>query len=417
MRRPPPNATTPSEKPFGRDAAVRDAHESPSDTGFRQAFETGGDPTPAPECLGTSPKAFDAGEALLDWYDLFGRQLPWRVRPEDWARGVRPDPYRVWLSEIMLQQTRVTAVIPYFNAFLRRWPTVEALANAPVEAVMASWAGLGYYARARNLHACSRQVASRHDGCFPAREEELRALPGIGLYTAAAVAAIAFNEPAVPVDGNVERVMARFHGVQDPLPGANRKLRSLALSLAPSPRPGDLAQALMDLGATVCTPRKPDCPRCPLRSHCKAHRNGWEAQLPRRVPRRVRPVRRGVAYLAMRRDGAVWLVRRPAEGLLGGMLGLPGTAWTTGGPTEKEASGAAPFFAPWRKLDGEVSHVFTHFELRLSVRAAIVDGDPDMPDGRWVAAHGLDREALPKAMKKAVEHGVRQVVPGAPEEN
>ena len=416
MRRPSPTATTPSEKPSDRDAGVRNARGSPSEGGIRQTSETGGDPGPISECRGPSPNAFDAGGTLLDWYDISGRKLPWRVRPEDWARGVRPDPYRVWLSEIMLQQTRVTAVIPYFNAFLRRWPTVEALAKAPVEAVMASWAGLGYYARARNLHACARQVTSRRSGRFPAREEELRALPGIGLYTAAAVAAIAFNEPAVPVDGNVERVMARFHGVQDPLPGAKRKLRSLALSLAPCPRPGDLAQALMDLGATVCTPRKPDCPRCPWRSHCKAHRNGWEVHLPRRVPRRVRPVRRGVAYLAMRRDGAVWLVRRPAEGLLGGMLGLPGTSWTTGGPTEKEARGAAPFSTPWRKLDGEVSHVFTHFELRLSVRTAIVDGDVDMPDGHWVAASGLDREALPKAMQKAVEHGVRQVAPGAPEE-
>ncbi len=416
MRLPSPTATTPSEKPSDRDAGVRSARESPRDSEVRQTSEPGGDPEPAAECLGTSPKTFDAGGTLLDWYDLSGRQLPWRVRPEDWARGVRPDPYRVWLSEIMLQQTRVAAVIPYFNAFLQRWPTVEALARAPVEAVMASWAGLGYYARARNLHACARQVASRHDGRFPAGEEELRALPGIGLYTAAAVAAIAFDEAAVPVDGNVERVMARFHGVQDPLPGAKRKLRSFALSLAPCPRPGDLAQALMDLGATVCTPRKPDCPRCPLRSHCKAHRNGWEAQLPRRAPKRVRPARRGVAYLAMRRDGAVWLVRRPAEGLLGGMLGLPGTAWTIDGPTEKEARGAAPLSAPWRKLDGEVSHVFTHFELRLSVRAAIVDGDPDMPGGRWVAASGLDQEALPKAMRKAVEHGVPQVTPGAPEE-
>ena len=240
-------------------------------------------PERLPEPRRAGPGDPDAFASLLGWYDRSGRTLPWRVRPEDRAQGKKPDPYRVWLSEIMLQQTRVAAVIPYYDAFLEGWPTVEALADAPVEAVMERWAGLGYYARARNLHTCARQVARRHGGRFPETEAELRSLPGIGPYTAAAIAAIAFDAPTVPVDGNVERVLARVHGVQAPLPAAKPQLRALALLLAPNPRPGDFAQALMDLGATVCTPRNPDCPRCPWASGCVANRNGSASELPRRL--------------------------------------------------------------------------------------------------------------------------------------
>ena len=351
---------------------------------------------------------FVAKEALLRWYDGWGRNLPWRVRPADRARRLRPDPYRVWLSEIMLQQTRVATVIPYFRAFLARWPSVEALAETPMETVMEQWAGLGYYARARNLHACAQQVTLRHGGRFPAAESELRTLPGIGLYTSAAIAAIAFDAQTVPVDGNVERVMARYHGVEDPLPGAKPRLRALALSLVPTNRPGDLAQALMDLGATICTSRSPDCPRCPWRNFCSANRNGLATELPRRIPRPVRPLRYGVAYLARRRDGSVWLTRRAPSGLLGGMLGLPGSEWTADGPTETEAREAAPFPASWSALEGEVRHVFTHFELRLRIRSATLDRGADPTGGRWVAASDLDRVALPTLMRKAVSHGIRK---------
>ena len=369
--------------------------------------------TECPERLaeprGAGPRDSDAVASLLGWYDRSGRTLPWRVRPEDRAQGKKPDPYRVWLSEIMLQQTRVAAVIPYYDAFLEGWPTVEALADAPVEAVMERWAGLGYYARARNLHACARQVARRHGGRFPETEAELRSLPGIGPYTAAAIAAIAFDAPTVPVDGNVERVLARVHGVQEPLPAAKQQLRALALPLAPNPRPGDFAQALMDLGATVCTPRNPDCPRCPWASGCVANRNGSAAELPRRLPKPVRPVRRGVAFLAMREDGAVWLRRRKAEGLLGGMLGLPGTEWTSDGPNEGDVQAAAPLAADWHSVEGSVHHVFTHFELRLTLHAARVDAVPDHVEGRWVAAGDLSREALPTLMRKAVRHAIRHM--------
>ena len=398
--------------PRCRQAAVRlqmrahDAHADPDDKGMTGSSASTGGPEPLPESAGAEPGNADAVASLLQWYDSFGRSLPWRVRPEDRARGKKPDPYRVWLSEIMLQQTRVAAVIPYYDAFLERWPTVEALAEAPVEAVMERWAGLGYYARARNLHACARQVAKRHGGRFPETEAELRSLPGIGPYTAAAIAAIAFDVPSVPVDGNVERVMARVHGVQKPLPAAKPQLRALAVSLAPNPRPGDFAQALMDLGATVCTPRNPDCPRCPWASRCEANRNGCAADLPRRLPKRARPVRRGVAFLVMREDGAIWMQRRVAEGLLGGMLGLPGTEWTGDGPGERDIRAAAPLAADWHAVEGSVRHVFTHFELRLTLHAAVVDAVPHHVEGHWVAVDDLDREAIPTLMRKAVDHAI-----------
>lgn len=353
---------------------------------------------------------FDAGKTLLRWYDRCGRQLPWRIRPEDRQRGMRPDPYRVWLSEIMLQQTRVAAATPYYHAFLERWPTVESLAASPVEAIMERWAGLGYYARARNLHACARTVVSEHGGQFPSTVAELRNLPGIGPYTASAIGAIAFDIPTVPVDGNVERVMARFHGVQDALPGAKPRLRQFARLLEPSPRPGDLAQALMDLGATVCTPRNPDCGRCPWQNECAAHRNGWQADLPRRDPKPARPVRRGVAYVIRREDGAVWLCRRPAKGLLGGMLGLPGTAWTAEEPSETEAHHAAPVSASWQVIEGEVQHVFTHFELRLRVHVTTINGSRKLNGGNWVEPFRLADTALPTVMRKALEHGLRQTI-------
>lgn len=286
--------------------------------------------------------------------------MTWRVAPGQRAAGIRPDPYHVWLSEVMLQQTTVAAVHRYFLDFTQRWPTVEALAAAPREDVMAAWAGLGYYARARNLHACAQTVAGA-GGRFPETEEGLLALPGIGPYTAAAIAAIAFDCPATVVDGNVERVMARLFAETDPLPGVKKRLRARASRLTPRGRPGDYAQAVMDLGATICTPRAPACGICPWRGACRAQAEGIAERLPARAPKKAKPVRHGTAYLATDRTGRVLTVRRPESGLLGGMLALPSTDWA-----EVPPEPAPPFHAEWRPL-GEVRHTFTHFHLRLAV--------------------------------------------------
>ena len=268
----------------------------------------------------------DYARALLAWYDRDRRILPWRAAP-----GVAPDPYRVWLSEIMLQQTTVKAVLPRYADFLRRWPDVTALAAAELGEVLAAWAGLGYYARARNLHACAREVVARHGGRFPATEAELRTLPGIGDYTAAAIAAIAFGARATPIDGNIERVVARLFAVATPLPAAKPEIRSLALALTPDERAGDFAQSLMDLGATLCSPRRPACGLCPVVSGCEAHAQGLAEVLPYRDAKAERPTRRGVAFVALRDDDTVLLRERPLKGLLGGMLETPSSPWTERG--------------------------------------------------------------------------------------
>ena len=278
---------------------------------------------------------------LLDWYDRHRRRLPWRAAP-----GVPSDPYRVWLSEIMLQQTTVPVVVGYFQRFLARWPTLEALTQAELDDVLHAWQGLGYYARARNLHACAQHVLADHGGRFPPEEKALRALPGIGRYTAAAIAAIAFDRPATVVDGNVERVMARLRAVETPLPTAKSRLYTLAAELTPETRPGDYAQALMDLGATVCTPRNPGCLACPWRDACEGRARGMAETLPRRAPKRPRPLRYGVSFWLMRADGAVLLRRRPETGLLGGMIELPTTPWRSGtvdsGGGHSSRAGGAP---------------------------------------------------------------------------
>jgi A/G-specific adenine glycosylase len=345
-------------------------------------------------------------EALLAWYDAHARALPWRVGPAARARGGRPDPYRVWLSEIMLQQTTVAAVKGYFEAFTARWPTVEALAAASREDVLAAWAGLGYYARARNLHACAQAVAAR--GGFPDDEAGLRSLPGVGAYTAAAVAAIAFDRPAVVVDGNVERVTARLFAVTTPLPAAKPDLRRLTATLAPTARHGDFAQAMMDLGATVCRPRAPACALCPWRGACRAHGAGIAATLPRKTPKAPKPHRRGAAFVALRPDGAVLAPARPDGGLLGGMIGPPCTDWTEDGPDAAALAAAAPFAADWRDAGAEVRHVFTHFTLTLRVLCAAAPAEATGPYLPTAQA----RAAAPTALRKALAVGLGAL--GAP---
>lgn len=335
--------------------------------------------------------------ALLGWYDRHRRDLPWRARP-----GETVDPYRVWLSEIMLQQTTVTAVKPYFERFLQRFPTVRHLAKAPPDAVMQAWAGLGYYSRARNLHACAQMVVARHGGHFPADVDQLLALPGIGAYTAAAVGAIAFDIPAAAVDGNVERVLARLHAVEEPLPKAKPLFHKLASALVPRQRPGDFAQAFMDLGATICTPKRPACVLCPWSPPCVARAEGTAETFPRKAAKKEGVLRLGTSFVAVRADGAVLLRTRPPEGLLGGMAELPGSPWTPEG-VSGDVLADAPLVARWTTLNGVVRHVFTHFPLELTVLRADVAQKTAAPAGmRWVAAAKLDGEALPSLMRKVL---------------
>jgi A/G-specific adenine glycosylase len=336
---------------------------------------------------------------LLAWYDANARDLPWRVGPRAHAAGVRADPYRVWLSEVMLQQTTVPHATPYFLKFTARWPTVRDLAAEADGEVMAAWAGLGYYARARNLLACARAVADEHGGVFPDTEEGLRALPGLGAYTAAAVAAIAFDEPTNVVDGNVERVMARLFAVEAPLPDAKPELKRLAAGLVCDDRPGDWAQALMDLGATVCRPKTPLCDRCPVAAQCASLVTGAPETYPRRTAKAERPHRYGVAYMLTRGD-EVALVRRAPSGLLGGMLALPTSEWRADRWSDAEALAAAPVAAPWRGV-GEVHHGFTHFTLTLQLLRAEGEACGDVI---WSPRRDLD--GLPSVFLKAARAGL-----------
>nr|WP_246054868.1 A/G-specific adenine glycosylase [Paracoccus gahaiensis] len=320
---------------------------------------------------------------LLAWYDRHARALPWRMPPQ----GAAPDPYRIWLSEVMLQQTTVAAVKAYFLRFTTIWPTVQALAAAPDAQVMGEWAGLGYYARARNLLACARAVADL--GGFPDTREGLTALPGIGPYTSAAIAAIAFDRPETVVDGNVERVVSRLFAVQTPLPRAKPELVALAETLTPQQRPGDYAQAMMDLGATICTPRRPVCALCPVNEHCDARRQGIAADLPLKTPKAPKPLRQGTVWLA-RQGASLLLEHRPPKGLLGGTLAFPSAGWDG-----RDLPPPGP--ARWREI-GQVRHVFTHFTLDLTVRIGDLTGNPTR--GELVRLRQIDREALPGLMRK-----------------
>jgi A/G-specific adenine glycosylase len=342
------------------------------------------------------PKA-DLARRLLAWYDRHARNLPWRAKV-----GTAADPYRVWLSEIMLQQTTVAAVRNYYRRFITFWPSVRDLAAAPRDDVLKAWAGLGYYARARNLHACAKAVVEQHDGKFPRSEEELKTLPGIGAYTAGAIAAIAFGRKAAAVDGNVERVIARLFAIETPFPKAKPLIRSLVLAMVPADRSGDFAQALMDLGATICTPKRANCLICPLAEDCAGVKRGIADRLPLKREKPRVPVRKGVAFW-VEREGRVLLRRRPDKGLLGGMMEIPSTPWSEHLPCDP--SQFAPLDAEWKKSAARIVHTFTHFHLELDVwKARTINDGALLADGhyRWVPLAEVEAEALPSVMRKIV---------------
>lgn len=342
----------------------------------------------------------NVNKILLRWYDEHARTLPWRVSPSDRLTGMRPDPYAVWMSEIMLQQTTVAAVKAYFNRFMLRWPSVEALAAAKDDDVMAEWAGLGYYARARNLLKCAREIAAR--GGFPDTEKDLKELPGIGPYTAAAVAAIAFDRAAPVMDGNVERVMSRLFAVLEPLPASKPTLYRHASDLTPEQRAGDYAQAVMDLGATICTPKSPSCLLCPLTMHCQAYAQGIAGDLPQKTPKPEKPQRYGHAFVVRRTDGAILLETRPQKGLLGGMKGFPGSIWAEDHPTPNP-----PIDAKWDTAEKPVTHVFTHFKLALTVHTATVDQTVAPNVGDFMNQHQFTSKSLPTVMRKVFDQATK----------
>ncbi len=336
---------------------------------------------------------------LLAWYDVHRRTLPWRA-----PRGKRGDPYRIWLSEIMLQQTTVQAVGGYYRKFLERWPDVKALAAARQDDVLAAWAGLGYYARARNLHAAAQVVAKELGGVFPKTAEALRALPGVGAYTSGAIAAIAYDERQAAMDANAERVIARLYAIQTPMPKAKKEIHERGQALVPE-RAGDFAQALMDLGSAICTPKLPACKTCPLNADCLARKRGIQETLPVKAPKAVRPLKRGAAFVARDKSGAVLLLKRPDKGLLASMLEPPLGPWEEKFPSSNAALKQAPFATEWKKRAGVVRHDFTHFELEIEVYGALLSKRPKTK-GQWVAVEKLREVALPTVMRKIVEHGI-----------
>ncbi|WP_085907342.1 A/G-specific adenine glycosylase [Kiloniella majae] len=348
-------------------------------------------------------------EELLPWYDRHARELPWRLSPRqkrDNPEVLFADPYRVWLSEIMLQQTTVATVKGYYEKFLTSWPTVQDLAREELDNVLSAWAGLGYYARARNLHKCAKVVAEELDGVFPNTEVELLKLPGVGPYTAAAIAAIAFDRPAAVVDGNVERVIARYYALEDPLPAVKPEMKKCAQQQTPNERAGDYAQAMMDLGATICTPRSPGCVICPIQAACLARKSGIAEALPKKAPKKEKPTRRAYAYLLLSEEKGALLRRRPEKGLLGGMIEVPTGDWIERGDAERN-----PEFdqlAQWTKLDGIVKHTFTHFHFEITVLTAKLSQNlndvAEAVQGKWAHKSDFAALALPTVMKKILRH-------------
>jgi|TARA_B100000315_G_scaffold249276_2_gene280252 A/G-specific adenine glycosylase len=338
---------------------------------------------------------------VLAWYDGHRRHLPWRAAP-----GTTADPYHVWLSEIMLQQTTVATVKSYFERFLKFWPEVKDLAAAPLDDVLHAWQGLGYYARARNLHKCAKVIAADYDGDFPKSESDLLTLPGIGPYTAAAIAAIAFGQKATPVDGNIERVMARLNAITEPLPKAKPILKKLATQFTPDARAGDYAQALMDIGATICTPKSPNCDICPLMAECRAAATDQVENLPQRETKKPKPTRRGTVFWLINSKSEILLRRRPDKGLLGGMIEVPSSSWLEGENAGTKFTDEAPILTDWEALPGIVRHTFTHFHLELAVVVGRCSAK-DMAAGIWCGATEFDKHALPTVMKKVVAHAIK----------
>lgn len=357
--------------------------------------------TITPSHIPLSQDPSELSDALLDWYDVHARVLPWRVSPhsED-----TPDPYVVWLSEIMLQQTTVVTVIPYFNKFMEKWPRIEDLAHAPLDDVLSEWAGLGYYARARNLHKCAQYITDDLCGIFPNREEDLLQLPGVGPYTAAAIAAIAFGHSAAVMDGNIERVMARMFNITDFLSVAKPELRRLTERMTPLLRAGDYAQAVMDLGSDICGPKILKCTgRCPWEHHCAAHALGTADHLPNRRSKAARPTRRGYAFWA-EYQGHLWLCRRPESGLLGGMMEVPSTDWVETEDWDAVPPPQIPIITNWKETPGLVRHSFTHFHLELKIIRLELQEMIDLQEGDWYPFSRIEDLALPTVMLKIIDH-------------
>lgn len=346
--------------------------------------------------------------ALLDWYDRHHRELPWRISPKDRARGERANPYHVWLSEIMLQQTTVAAVKSYFEKFLILWPNLSDLADADEEDVLKAWAGLGYYSRARNLKKCADHIHLHHNGRFPENASKLKDLPGIGDYTSAAIAAIAFDEAVPVVDGNIERITSRLYRIEEALPKAKKQIKEKVAKLTPAHRPGDFAQAMMDLGASLCSPKKPACALCPFRGLCQAEKQGDQERYPIKPAKKKKPTRYGLAFLITREtDGAVWLQKRPAQGLLASMSEVPTTNWADKKAGEafelNKAKDHMPDTLIVSKRLGQVKHTFTHFHLILDVYQAKSDAENPFTHGWWSSQQELKNEALPTVFRKVVE--------------
>ncbi|MCP5382445.1 MAG: A/G-specific adenine glycosylase [Kordiimonadaceae bacterium] len=342
-------------------------------------------------------------DALLDWYDLHARILPWRISPEAKIGGIIPNPYHVWLSEIMLQQTTVASVIPYFEKFTYEWPTINSLAAADLDDILVAWAGLGYYARARNLHKCANYIVDELGGKFPQNYDDLLKLPGVGTYTAAAISSIVYDIPATVIDGNVERVLSRIFNITTPLPDSRTEIREIAEKLTPKYRPGDYAQSLMDLGATICTPRNLKCQNCPVENECLSYALGTAAELPARLNKKERPTRRGYAFWA-EYDGKVWLRRRPEKGLLGGMMEVPSDEWALSNSWENIPPPRVPIIANWDLLPGIVRHTFTHFHLELKIVKLDLEEMINLQEGEWCAVDETEKYALPTVMKKIFTH-------------